>query len=218
MSTRWSRLNKSSSRFADAVKNSHEEVSPSTLFAIASILEGCPYINGSPSNAFVPGCIELAERHKAFIGGDDFKSGQTKLKSVVAEFLVNAGIKPLSIASYNHLGNNDGKNLSSQRQFRSKEISKSSVVDDMVAANPLLFKPAAELNAEAAAKGEHGEAAKKGEHPDHLVVIKYAPAVGDDKRALDEYYSELLMGGRNTLSVFNICEVSSCCPVVFALR
>jgi myo-inositol-1-phosphate synthase len=177
------------------------------LFAIASILEGCPYINGSPSNAFVPGCIELAERHKAFIGGDDFKSGQTKLKSVVAEFLVNAGIKPLSIASYNHLGNNDGKNLSSQRQFRSKEISKSSVVDDMVAANPLLFKPAEELNAEAAAKGVEGEITKKGEHPDHLVVIKYAPAVGDDKRALDEYYSELLMGGRNTLSVFNICEV-----------
>jgi myo-inositol-1-phosphate synthase len=28
---------------------------------------------------------------------------------VLAEFLVNAGIKPLSIASYNHLGNNDGK-------------------------------------------------------------------------------------------------------------
>ena len=192
---------------SDAVKNSHEEVSPSTLFAIASILEGCPYINGSPSNAFVPGCIELAERHKAFIGGDDFKSGQTKFKSVVAEFLVNAGIKPLSIASYNHLGNNDGKNLSSQRQFRSKEISKSSVVDDMVAANPLLFKTAEELNAEAAAKGVDGDVSKKGEHPDHLVVIKYAPAVGDDKRALDEYYSELLMGGRNTLSVFNICEV-----------
>ena len=122
-------------------------------------------------------------------------AGQTKFKSVVTEFLVNAGIKPLSIASYNHLGNNDGKNLSSQRQFRSKEISKSSVVDDMVAANNLLYAPAK--------KGE-----KKGEHPDHLVVIKYAPAVGDDKRALDEYYSELLMGGRNTLSVFNICEVS----------
>ncbi|GHJ86468.1 hypothetical protein NliqN6_2870 [Naganishia liquefaciens] len=201
-------VNDTADNLLNAVKNSHEEVSPSTLFAIASILEGCPYINGSPSNAFVPGCVELAERHKAFIGGDDFKSGQTKFKSVVAEFLVNAGIKPLSIASYNHLGNNDGKNLSSQRQFRSKEISKSSVVDDMVAANPLLFKTAEELNAEAAAKGVDGDITKKGEHPDHLVVIKYAPAVGDDKRALDEYYSELLMGGRNTLSVFNICEDS----------
>jgi myo-inositol-1-phosphate synthase len=118
-----------------SVKHSHEEIAPSTIFAIASILEGAPFINGAPQNTLVPGVIDLAERHKAFLGGDDFKSGQTKFKSVLAEFLVNAGIKPLSIASYNHLGNNDGKNLSSQRQFKSKEISKASVVDDMVAAN-----------------------------------------------------------------------------------
>lgn len=43
-----------------------------------------------------------------------------------------------SVASYNHLGNNDGANLSAPAQFRSKEISKSSVVDDMVEANHLL--------------------------------------------------------------------------------
>ena len=121
-------VNDTAENLLAAINVSHDEVSPSTIFAIASILEGVPFINGSPQNTFVPGCIELAEMHKAFIGGDDFKSGQTKVKSVLAEFLVNAGIKPLSISSYNHLGNNDGKNLSSQRQFRSKEISKSSVV------------------------------------------------------------------------------------------
>ena len=131
-----------------SIKGSHDEVAPSTIFAVASILEGAPFINGAPQNTFVPGVIELAEQHKSFIGGDDLKSGQTKLKSVLAEFLVNAGIKPLSIASYNHLGNNDGHNLSSQRQFRSKEISKSSVVDDMVAANHLLYKTKAEVEAE----------------------------------------------------------------------
>ena len=131
-----------------SIQRSHEEVAPSTVFAVASILEGAPFINGAPQNTFVPGVIELAEQRKSFIGGDDLKSGQTKLKSVLAEFLVNAGIKPLSIASYNHLGNNDGRNLSSQRQFRSKEISKSSVVDDMVAANHLLYKTKAEVEAE----------------------------------------------------------------------
>ena len=75
-----------------------------------------------------------------FIGGDDFKSGQTKVKSVLVDFLVSAGIKvcvmtkitvfndihppkqPTSIVSYNHLGNNDGKNLSAPKQFRSKEV------------------------------------------------------------------------------------------------
>lgn len=99
-------MNDSAESLLEAIKSSHSEVAPSTVFAVAAILEGVPFINGSPQNTFVPGCIELAEKHRGFIGGDDFKSGQTKIKSVLAEFLVNAGIKPLSISSYNHLGNN----------------------------------------------------------------------------------------------------------------
>ena len=171
-----------------AIETGHEEVAPSTIFAVACILEKSPFINGSPQNTFVPGAIELAEKHDAFIGGDDFKSGQTKMKSALVDFMINAGLKLTSIASYNHLGNNDGMNLSSQRQFRSKEISKSNVVDDMVEANTILYKP--------------------GEHPNHTVVIKYLPAVGDNKRALDEYYAEIFMGGHQTISLFNVCEDS----------
>lgn len=64
---------------------------------------------------------------------------------------VSAGIKPTSIVSYNHLGNNDGRNLSAPQQFRSKEISKSNVVDDMVDSNKMLYK--------------------EGEHPDHVVSV-----------------------------------------------
>ncbi|KAM4543179.1 inositol-3-phosphate synthase 1-A-like isoform 1-T2 [Odontesthes bonariensis] len=164
------------------------EVSPSTLFAVASILEGCAFINGSPQNTFVPGAVELSLQRGVFIGGDDFKSGQTKIKSVLVDFLVSAGIKPTSIVSYNHLGNNDGKNLSAPQQFRSKEISKSNVVDDMVQSNPILFQP--------------------GEKPDHCVVIKYVPYVGDSKRAMDEYTSEIMMGGINTIAMHNTCEDS----------
>ena len=52
------------------------QVSQSTVYATAAILEGCTYINGSPQNTFVPGLIELAEHHNVFIAGDDFKSGQ----------------------------------------------------------------------------------------------------------------------------------------------
>ena len=91
-------INDTGDNLLKAVKDSHPEVAPSTIFAVASILEGVPFINGAPQNTFVPGCIDLAEKRKAFIAGDDFKSGQTKVKSVLAEFLVNAGIKPLSIA------------------------------------------------------------------------------------------------------------------------
>jgi myo-inositol-1-phosphate synthase len=181
-------VNDTAENLLKAIEAGHEEVSPSTVFAVACILEGAPFINGSPQNTFVPGAIDLAEKHNAFIGGDDFKSGQTKMKSALVDFLISAGIKLTSIASYNHLGNNDGKNLSSQKQFRSKEISKSNVVDDMVEANSVLYK--------------------EGEHPDHTVVIKYMPAVGDNKRALDEYYAEIFMGGHQTISIFNVCEDS----------
>lgn len=167
------------------------EISPSTLYAIASVLSNCTYINGSPQNTFVPGLIELAEEKGVFIGGDDFKSGQTKFKSVLVDFLVNAGIKPCSIVSYNHLGNNDGYNLSAPKQFRSKEISKSSVVDDMVESNQILY-------------GKEGQLKK----PDHCVVIKYVPYVADSKRALDEYVSELMLGGKNTIVSHNTCEDS----------
>ncbi|KAI0407714.1 myo-inositol-phosphate synthase [Xylaria palmicola] len=181
-------VNDTAENLLKAIENGHEEVSPSTVFAVACILENAPFINGSPQNTFVPGAVELASKHGTFIGGDDFKSGQTKMKSALVDFLINAGIKLTSIASYNHLGNNDGKNLSSQKQFRSKEISKSNVVDDMVEANTVLYK--------------------KGEHPDHTVVIKYMPAVGDNKRALDEYYAEIFLGGHQTISIFNVCEDS----------
>ncbi len=181
-------VNDTAENLLKAIEEGHEEVSPSTVFSVACILEKTPFINGSPQNTFVPGAIKLAEQHDSFIGGDDFKSGQTKMKSALVDFLITAGIKLTSIASYNHLGNNDGKNLSSQRQFRSKEISKSNVVDDMVAANSVLYK--------------------KDEHPDHTVVIKYMPAVGDNKRALDEYYAEIFMGGHQTISIFNVCEDS----------
>ncbi|EMP24083.1 Inositol-3-phosphate synthase 1 [Chelonia mydas] len=97
-------------------------------------------------------------------------------------------IETVSIVSYNHLGNNDGKNLSAPQQFRSKEVSKSNVVDDMVQSNPLLYGPQ--------------------EKPDHCVVIKYVPYVGDSKRALDEYTSEIMMGGTNTIVLHNTCEDS----------
>eukprot|EP01025_Chloroclados_australasicus_P053238 TRINITY_DN624_c0_g1_i1.p1 TRINITY_DN624_c0_g1~~TRINITY_DN624_c0_g1_i1.p1 ORF type:complete len:507 (+),score=73.18 TRINITY_DN624_c0_g1_i1:87-1607(+) len=181
-------VNDTEENLLNALKNNESEISPSTMYAIASILEGCPYINGSPQNTFVPGLVEMAINHNVMIGGDDFKSGQTKMKSVLVDFLVGAGLKPTSIVSYNHLGNNDGMNLSAPQTFRSKEISKSNVVDDMVTSNGILYKP--------------------DEHPDHVVVIKYVPYVGDSKRAMDEYTSEIFMGGTNTIVLHNTCEDS----------
>ena len=143
-------VNDTAANLLRAVENNHEEISPSTMFALASLLENAPFVNGSPQNTFVPGVIELAMQRGIYIGGDDFKSGQTKMKSVLVDFMVGAGMKPLAITSYNHLGNNDGLNLNAPSQFRSKEISKRNVVDDMVESNSILYAPE--------------------EKPDHVVV------------------------------------------------
>jgi myo-inositol-1-phosphate synthase len=84
-------VNDNAKHVLHSIMESHTEISPSSMFAVASILEGCPFINGSPQNTFVPGVIELATQLNVYIGGDDFKSGQTKVKSVMVDYLVNAG-------------------------------------------------------------------------------------------------------------------------------
>jgi len=181
-------LNQTADELLASIDRNEKEIAPSTMFAVATVLEKDCFINGSPQNTLVPGVIELAQRNGVHVAGDDFKSGQTKIKSVLADFLIGAGLKIASIVSYNHLGNNDGKNLSSPAQFRSKEITKASVVDDVVEGNRILYKP--------------------GEKPDHCIVIKYVPYVGDSKRAMDEYTSEIFMGGVNTIAIHNTCEDS----------
>lgn len=171
-----------------AIKANHPEIAPSTIFALASIQENCVFINGSPQNTFVRGL-----RESPFPGmmiGNDFKTGQTKFKTSFIDFLVGAGIKPKSCVSYNHLGNNDGKNLASEKQFKSKETSKSECIKDLLD-NSLLYDP------------RHPE-----EYPDHTVVIKYVPNAGDSKKAIDEYTSEIFMGGEHTFVSYNVCEDS----------
>lgn len=101
----------------ESIERNETEISPSTIFAIAAMEEGCAFINGSPQNTFLPGMKEI---NTGIYIGNDFKTGQTKFKTAFMDFLTGAGIKPKSIVSYNHLGNNDGKNLSSEKQFKSK--------------------------------------------------------------------------------------------------
>jgi myo-inositol-1-phosphate synthase len=172
----------------DRIKN-NVPLPASVLYCVAAILEGVTYLNGSPQNTFHPAVVELAAKHKALLAGNDFKSGQTRFKTVMSDFIIGAGIRLASVVSYNHLGNNDGKNLSEDKTFRSKQISKAGVLDDAIAGNKQLY-PAGK------------------DKIDHEVVIKYVPFVGDSKRALDEYSSQIFLNGTNTISTYNICEDS----------
>ena len=66
----------------------------------------------------------------------------------------------------------------------------------------------------------HSVCVEQDEHPDHCVVIKYVPHVGDSKRAMDEYVSEIFMGGTNTIIMHNTCEVRRrvCCCICYRWR
>jgi myo-inositol-1-phosphate synthase len=161
------------------------ELSPSTLFGMAAMREQCIFINGSPQNTIDNALQAMAKKYGGHLVGSDLKTGQTKLKTCLIEFLVNAGIRPRSIVSYNHLGNNDGRNLAEQPQLESKQLSKGNVITDIIQSNPLFDK-----------------------QPDHCVVIRYVPFANDNKRAMDEYVSELMLGGEHTMVIYNICQDS----------
>jgi len=172
----------------DRLIEKDSKVQASVLYAYAALSEGVTYLNGSPQNTLHPAIVELAEKNNACVAGADFKSGQTRFKTAMADFFTGCGIKLSSIVSYNHLGNNDGKNLQESHTFKSKETSKSGVMDDAVVNNKALYP--------------------NGNDMDHVVVIKYVPFVGDSKRALDEYSSRIFLNGVNTISSYNVCEDS----------
>ncbi|XVF28792.1 hypothetical protein REPUB_Repub15cG0062100 [Reevesia pubescens] len=46
------------------------------------------------------------------------------------------------------------------------------------------------------------------QNPDHVVVIKYVPYVGDSKRAMDKYTSEIFMEDKNTIVMHSTTEDS----------
>lgn len=181
-----------------AIDGSHKEISPSTLYAVAAVLEGCPYVNGAPQNTLVAGVIELARRENVMICGDDFKSGQTKMKSVLADYLIGCGIKIRTMVTYNHLGNNDMYQLTDEVMWKPKSASKSRVIEDIVDANGVLYKA--------------------GDAPDHVVVVKYVPFLNDSKRDVSEYTSETFMDCHYTTIMHNTCLDSAlCAPLILDL-
>lgn len=192
-------VNDTADNLLKAITQSHAEVSPSTLYCVAAILEGCPYVNGSPQNTFVRGAVELAHRHDVVICGDDFKSGQTKMKSVLADYLIGCGVKIKTMVTYNHLGNNDMYQLTDEVMWKPKSASKSRVIEDIVDSNGLLYRGGEDV-------------------PDHVVVVKYVPYLGDSKRDVSEYTSETWMDCRYTTIMHNECLDSAlCAPLILDL-
>ena len=51
-------LNDTAASVLASIARGEDEVSPSIVFAVAAILEGCTYINCSPQNTLVPGVFD----------------------------------------------------------------------------------------------------------------------------------------------------------------
>jgi myo-inositol-1-phosphate synthase len=116
--------------FEKAMKDNSPLISPSMMYAYAAIMEGVPYANGAPNlSVELPCLIKLAEDKGVPICGSDFKTGQTLMKTIVAPGLKARLLGVAGWYSTNILGNRDGEVLQDPESFKSKEVSKLSVLD-----------------------------------------------------------------------------------------
>lgn len=98
---------------------------PSSVSAYAAVLAGSPYVCFTPSTALnVPALGELAARHHVPTAGQDGKTGQTWLRSVLAPAFAARGLRVLSWAGTNLLGGGDGATLADPRAVSGKLQSK----------------------------------------------------------------------------------------------
>lgn len=151
--------------FEAGLLENHPDISPSMIYAYAALKEGVPYANGAPNlTVDTPALLELAALTETPIAGKDFKTGQTLMKTIVAPGLSARALGVRGWFSTNILGNRDGLVLDDPDNFKTKEVSKLSVLDE-------IFRP--ENNPELYADMYH------------KVRINYYPPHGDNKESWD---------------------------------
>jgi myo-inositol-1-phosphate synthase len=119
--------------FEKACRENSPNIAPSMLYTYAAIMEGTPYVNGAPNNSVeLPALQKLAEHKGVPIAGSDFKTGQTLMKTIVGPGLKARLLGISGWYSTNILGNRDGEVLQDPDSFKSKEVSKLSVLETVL--------------------------------------------------------------------------------------
>jgi myo-inositol-1-phosphate synthase len=119
--------------FEQGLRDGDDNIAPSQIYAYAALKAGVPYANGAPNvSADVPAMLELAARTGTPIAGKDFKTGQTLVKTILAPGLKARLLGVDGWFSTNILGNRDGEVLDDPESFRSKEITKAGVLDQIL--------------------------------------------------------------------------------------
>jgi myo-inositol-1-phosphate synthase len=152
-------------KFEQALVDNDPRIAPSMIYAYAAIKLGIPFANGAPNlTCDIPALMELAKETKTPIGGKDFKTGQTLMKTILAPGLQARALGIQGWFSTNILGNRDGLVLDDPDNFKTKEVSKLGVLED-------ILQP--ELNPEL-----YGDLY-------HKIRINYYPPRGDNKESWD---------------------------------
>lgn len=113
--------------------NCTDTISPSMCYAYAAVAEGAPFIMGAPNLCVdTPAMWEFSAKKQVPICGKDFKTGQTMMKTVLAPMLKTRMLGLDGWFSTNILGNRDGEVLDDPDSFKTKEVSKLSVIDTIL--------------------------------------------------------------------------------------
>ncbi len=185
-------------KFEKALEENHPSISPSMIYAYAAIKSGVPFANGAPNlTVDIPALIELAKSLNVPIAGKDFKTGQTLMKTILGPGLKTRLLGIDGWFSTNILGNRDGEVLDDVDSFKTKEVSKLSVLDSVLEPEkyPELYK-----------------------NIYHKVRINYYPPKGDDKESWDNIDIFGWLGYKMQIKINFLCKDSIlAAPVVLDL-
>ncbi len=158
----------------EAALDAGEAPPASSLYAYAALGSGRPFVNFTPSLGATPEALRaLAEREGVPHCGNDGKTGETLLKTVLAPMFTARALRVLSWQGYNMLGNRDGEVLADPLHRRAKLESKDEAL------RSLLDDP--ELHTK--------------------VGIDYVPSLQDWKTAWDFVHFEGFLGVRMSLQL-----------------
>lgn len=143
----------------------------SSLNAFAAIDGGFPFINLTPSRgALMPAIEEMAHELVVPHAGQDLKTGETLVKSVLAPLFAHRNLRVLSWVGHNILGNRDGLVLNDPENKASKVKSKDSLLAELL-----------------------------GYKPQSIVTIEYVESLDDWKTAWDHIHFEGFLGTKMTM-------------------
>ncbi|MFM9905103.1 MAG: inositol-3-phosphate synthase [Pyrinomonadaceae bacterium] len=171
-----------------AMYDSDPRIAPSMIYAYAALRSGVPFANGAPNlTVDIPALVELADKTQMPICGKDFKTGQTLMKTILAPGLKSRMLGLDGWYSTNILGNRDGEVLEDPESFKSKEVSKLSVLEH-------IFQP--EVYPEL-----YGDFS-------HVVRINYYPPRGDNKESWDNIDIFGWLGYKMQIKIDFLCRDS----------